>query len=92
MQQYLQTVYQWLPTASIDPGLLVQDDMLAQHLAGGAAAMGLGSDPLAAATGLEKTLHVDPNNTPGRDSQEGFYQIPMTQVCLRKHILLDLAN
>lgn len=92
MQQYLRRVYQWLPTASIDPALLVQDDMLAQHLAGGAAVVGHGPDPLAAAKGLEKTLRVDPNNTPGRDSLEGFYQIPMTQVRLQEHMLLNLAN
>lgn len=91
MQQYLERVYKWLPTASIDPALIVQDDTLAQHLAGGAAVMGLGPDPPAAATGLEKTLRVDPNDTPGRDSLEGFYPIPMTQVRLRRHILLDLS-
>lgn len=79
MQKYLKRVYEWQPTGPTDPAILLSDTMLVQHLAGGAAVMGLGPDPLAAATGLAGTLLVDPNNTPGRDSLEGFYQIPLIQ-------------
>lgn len=81
MQQYLTRVYEWQPTGPTDAGILLKDNMLVQHLAGGAAVMGLGPDPLAAVTGLAQTLLVDPNSAPGRDSLEGFYQIPLIQVC-----------
>ncbi|KXT01638.1 hypothetical protein AC578_8009 [Pseudocercospora eumusae] len=79
MQKYLAKVYEWQPTGPTDPGILLKDNMLVQHLAGGAAVMGVGPDPLAAVTGLGQTLLIDPNNTPGRDSLEGFYQIPLIQ-------------
>lgn len=79
MQKYLAEVYEWQPVAPADPAILLKDTMLVQHLAGGAAVMGIGPDPLAAVTGLGGTLLVDPNNTPGRDSLEGFYQIPLIQ-------------
>lgn len=79
MNQYLKKIYEWQPVSPTDPGILLKDNMLVQHLAGGAAVMGVGPDPLAAGAGLAGTLLVDPNNTPGRDSLEGFYQIPLIQ-------------
>lgn len=79
MQKYLAKVYEWQPTGPTDPAILLKDLQLVQHLAGGAAVMGVGPDPLAAVSGLAGTLLVDPNNTPGRDSLEGFYQIPLIQ-------------
>lgn len=79
MNKYLAKVYEWQSTGPADPAILLKDTMLVQHLAGGAAVMGVGPDPLAAVTGLAGTLLVDPNNTPGRDSLEGLYQIPLIQ-------------
>lgn len=79
MAQYLAKVYEWQPTGPTDPTILLKDLMLVQHLAAGAAVVSEGPDPLAAVTGLAQTLLVDPNNTPGRDSREGFYQIPLIQ-------------
>lgn len=79
MQKYLDKVYEWQPTGPTDPAILLKDLQLVQHLAGGAAVMGFGPDPLAAVSGLAGTLLVDPNGASGRDSREGFYQIPLIQ-------------
>ncbi|CAK1364015.1 Oxygen-dependent choline dehydrogenase [Cercospora beticola] len=78
MNKYLAKVYEWQPTGPTDPAILARDTMLVQHLAGGAAVMGVGPDPIAGATGFLTAL-LDPNNTPGRDSLEGFFQIPLIQ-------------
>lgn len=79
MTQYLNKVYEWLPTEPTDPTILLEDLKLTQHLAGGAAVMGVGPDPLNAVTGLAGTLLVDPNSqtNPARDSTQGFFQIPL---------------
>ncbi|KAF2151620.1 GMC oxidoreductase [Myriangium duriaei CBS 260.36] len=86
MNQYLDKVYEWLPTEPTDPTILASDLMLTQHLVGGqnaafrcAAAVGLGPDPLNAVTALAGTLLVDPNSrvNPARDSTQGFFQIPL---------------
>lgn len=79
MNQYLNKVYEWLPTEPTDPTILLSDLKLTQHLAGGAAEMGLGPDPLSAVTGLAGTLLVDPNSqiNAARDSTQGFFQIPL---------------
>jgi choline dehydrogenase len=79
MNQYLNKAYEWLPTEPTDPSILLGDLKLTQHLAGGAAVMGVGPDPLNAVTGLGGTLLVDPNSqtNPARDSTQGFFQIPL---------------
>ncbi|KAH9218078.1 hypothetical protein DL95DRAFT_490668 [Leptodontidium sp. 2 PMI_412] len=79
MNKYLNKVYEWQPTQPTDPTILLSDLKLTQHLAGGAAVMGVGPDPLNAVTGLTGTLLVDPNgrSNPARDSTEGFFQIPL---------------
>ena len=79
MVQYLNKVYTWLPTEPTDPTILLNDLTLGQHLAGGAAVMGVGPDPLNAITGLAGTLAIDPNSelNPARDSTQGFFQIPL---------------
>lgn len=48
-----------------------------QHLAAGAAVQGVGPEPLDTVTGLAQLLLANPNTTPGRDSLQGFYQIPL---------------
>ncbi|PNS20620.1 Cellobiose dehydrogenase [Sphaceloma murrayae] len=77
----LNKVYQWLPTAPTDPTILLSDLPLTQHLAGGAAVMGVGPSPVDAVTGLAGTLLVDPNSrlNPARDATQGFFQIPLIQ-------------
>ncbi|KAL9080418.1 MAG: hypothetical protein Q9157_000803 [Trypethelium eluteriae] len=99
MDQYLDKVYEWLPTEPTDPTILLNDTMLTQHLAGGAAVMGVGPDPLNAVTGLANTLLNDPNNraNPARDSTQGFYQIPLimnagTRTAVREHIQSTVAQ
>lgn len=79
MSQYLDRVYEWQPTEPTDPTILLSDLKFTQHLAAGAAVMGVGPDPLAAVSGLAGTLLVDPNSRliPNRDSLEGFFQIPL---------------
>jgi choline dehydrogenase len=79
MVQYLNKVYEWLPTEPTDPTILLDDFKLVQHLAGGAALMGVGPEPVNAITGLAGTLLVDPNSelNPERDSTQGFFQIPL---------------
>ncbi|PBP28084.1 alcohol dehydrogenase, partial [Diplocarpon rosae] len=79
MNQYLDKVYQWLPTQPTDPTILLKDLKLTQHLVGGAAVMGEGPTPINAVSGLAKTLLVDPNSrlNPARDSTEGLFQIPL---------------
>ncbi|KAI9662910.1 MAG: hypothetical protein M1821_007957 [Bathelium mastoideum] len=79
MQQYLEKVYEWLPTEPTDPTIVAGDLMLAQHLVGGAATIGVGPDPIDAVTGLGNLLLNDPNSqtNPARDSTEGFFQIPL---------------
>lgn len=75
---YLNKVYQWQPTEPTDPTIVTRDIMLTKHLAGGAAEVGLGPTPINAVTGLANLLLVSPNGgLPGRDSKEGFYQIPL---------------
>ena len=78
MQQYLNKVYEWQPVAPTDPTILARDPMLTQHLVAGARAAGVGPTGLDQLTGLGSLL-LDPNNTPGRDSLEGFFQIPLIQ-------------
>lgn len=78
MQQYLDKVYEWQPVGPTDPAILARDPMLVQHLLAGARAGGVGPDVLNQLTGLGSLL-LDPNNTPGRDSLEGFFQIPLIQ-------------
>ncbi|CZR67510.1 related to choline dehydrogenase [Phialocephala subalpina] len=79
MNQYLDKVYEWLPVEPTDPTILLTDLKLTQHLASGAAVMGVGPDPVSAVTGLANTLLNDPNSrlNPARDSSEGFFQIPL---------------
>jgi choline dehydrogenase len=79
MNKYLDRVYEWQPHEPTDPSILLSDLKLSQHLAGGAAVMGIGPDPLNGITGLANALLNDPNNRllPARDSLEGFYQIPL---------------
>jgi len=79
MNQYLNKVYEWLPVEPTDPTILLSDLKLTQHLASGAAVMGVGPDPVSAVTGLTQTLLVDPNSrlNPARDSTQGFFQIPL---------------
>ncbi|KAF8850483.1 alcohol oxidase [Acephala macrosclerotiorum] len=79
MNQYLNKVYEWLPVEPTDPTILLTDLKLTQHLASGAAVMGVGPDPVSAVTGLANTLLNDPNSrlNPARDSTEGFFQIPL---------------
>lgn len=81
MAQYLDKVYEWLPTGPTDPSILVKDLMLTQHLVGGAAVMGVGPDPVNALSALAGTLLENPNSqtNPDRDSTQGFYQIPLIQ-------------
>ncbi|KAJ5115842.1 hypothetical protein N7456_000190 [Penicillium angulare] len=80
MNRYLQKVYEWLPTEPTDPTILVNDLALAQQYVGGAAASGIGPDPIDAVTGLVNLLANDPNSeiNPARDSTEGFFQVPLT--------------
>ena len=80
MEKYLQRVYEWLPTEPTDPTILVNDLALAQHYVGGAAAAGVGPDPVNAVDGLSNLLLHDPNSqvSPARDSTEGFFQVPLT--------------
>ncbi|KAK5166483.1 uncharacterized protein LTR77_008026 [Saxophila tyrrhenica] len=70
--------YDWQVTMPSDPTILVRDIKLAKHLLGGAAQVGLGFSPVSALTGLGEALLVSPNGGyPGRDSAEGFFQIPL---------------
>lgn len=80
MSQYLQKVYEWLPTEPTDPTILVNDLALAQQYVAGAAAAGIGPDPIDAVTGLVNLLANDPNSeiNPARDSTQGFFQVPLT--------------
>lgn len=80
MAQYLNKVYEWLPVQPTDPTILLTDLKLTQHLAAGAALMGVGPDPLAAVTELVGTLLINPNSqvNPFRDSEQGFFQVPLT--------------
>ena len=93
MDQYLDKVYEWLPTEPTDPTILLDDLTLTQHLAAGAAVEGVGPDPLNAVTGLANTLLNDPNSriNPARDSTQGFFQIPLimkagTRTAVREYI------
>ncbi|TVY19959.1 Oxygen-dependent choline dehydrogenase [Lachnellula arida] len=99
MNQYLDKVYEWLPTEPTDPTILLNDTMLTQHLVGGAAVMGVGPDPLNAITGLANTLLNDPNSqlNPARDSTQGFFQIPLimkngTRTAVRDFIVSTVAQ
>ncbi|KAK6579637.1 hypothetical protein PZA11_007873 [Diplocarpon coronariae] len=80
MSQYLDKVYQWLPTQPTDPTILLRDLKLTQHLVGAAAVMGGGPDPINALSGLTTTLLADPNSrvNAARDSTTGLFQIPLT--------------
>ncbi|KAF2717987.1 GMC oxidoreductase [Polychaeton citri CBS 116435] len=79
MNKYLDKVYEWLVTMPTDPTILLNDLMLSQHLAGGAAVEGVLIDPAAGVTGLANALLNDPNSrlNPARDSSQGFSQIPL---------------
>lgn len=79
MNQYLDKVYEWLSPHATDITILRRDNMLIQHLAGGAAVMGVGPDPVNALTALGGTVLLDPNSrtNPLRDSTQGFFQIPL---------------
>lgn len=80
MRQYYDKVYEWQPVASTDPIILLRDTALIKHLAGGASVQGVDLPVVNTATGLLNALLVNPNNDlPGRDSAEGFYQIPLIQ-------------
>jgi choline dehydrogenase len=89
MQQYLSKLYEWLPTNPTDPTILAKDLQFVQHVSAGAAVMGLGPTPLNAVTGLAGLLQ-DPNaRVPGRDSAEGYFQIPMIQVNGQRRAVRD---
>ncbi|KAI7218936.1 glucose-methanol-choline oxidoreductase-like protein [Hortaea werneckii] len=74
-------VHSWQPVHPTDPTILARDLVLTRHLLGGAATKGLTSLPVVdGLTGILPTLLVDPNGDfPGRDSKEGFFQIPLIQ-------------
>ena len=97
MAQYLSRVYEWQPTGPTDPTILTRDLMLAQHLVSGAAVTGQGPTPIDALLGLGQLLLQSPNaETPSRDSQEGFFQIPLTQQGGARHsvreFIVDTVN
>lgn len=93
MDRYLDEMYEWLPVQPTDPTILLQDLKLAQHLAGGAAVMGIGPDPIAALPALAKTLLIDPNmRVPGRDSKKGLFQIPLTAKNARRTSVRDFIE
>lgn len=94
MDQYLDKIYEWLPTEPTDPTILLSDLKLTQHLVGGAAVMGVGPTPLNAVTGLAGTLLVDPNSrlNPTRDSAEGLFQIPLIMKDGRRTAVRDFIT
>ena len=61
MNQYRQKVQDWLVTEPTDPTILVNDLPLTQQFLGGAAAAGVGPDPVNAVTGLVNLLLDDPS-------------------------------
>lgn len=78
MAQYLQAVYEWLPTEPTDPSILDGDLQLVQQLAGGAGVISPGLDLLKPVVGLGNALLNDPNKpVPDRDSTQGSYPIPL---------------
>lgn len=93
MQQYYTKVYEWQPNEPTDPTILLRDTKLIKHLAGGATVQGIGPEPLNTATGLGNALLNNPNNPlPGRDSAQGFYNIPLimqdgTRISVRASVL-----
>ena len=93
MNQYLDRVYEWQPTAPTDPTIVLRDLMLTQHLAAGAAVQGLGPDPISAITGLGNLLLNDPNaRRPGRDGAEGFFPIPLIQQGGARHSVREFIT
>ena len=75
---YLSRVYEWQTVQATDPTIVTRDITFSKHLLGGAAEMGVGPSPLDGVTGLAALLLVSPNGgEPGRDSQPGFFQIPL---------------
>ncbi|KAL8243704.1 hypothetical protein R6Q59_009962 [Mikania micrantha] len=78
MQQYYQKVNEWQPTEPTDPTIILRDSKLIKHLSGGATELGVGPPPLSTGSGLLNVLLNNPNNpVPGRDSAQGFYNIPL---------------
>jgi len=94
---YLAKVYEWQNVQATDPTIITHDLTLTKHLLGGAAECGVGPDPVNAITGLANLLLVSPNGgEPGRDSQQGFYQVPLimnsgARQAVRDHIM-DTVN
>jgi choline dehydrogenase len=79
MEKYVEKVYEWLHVEATNPGIVLEDLALAQHMCAGAAEAGWGVEPLRAMTGLGGLLVESPNGyrDPRRDSKEGFFQIPL---------------
>jgi choline dehydrogenase len=87
---YLSRVYEWQTTQATDPTIVTHDITLSKHLLGGAAEMGVGPSPLNAIPGLTTLLLTSPNGgQPGRDSQEGFYQVPLIMNGGARHAVRD---
>ncbi len=90
---YLGRVYGWQNVQATDPTIITHDTTLTKHLLGGAAEVGVGPDPVNAVTGLANLLLISPNGgQPGRDSQQGFYQVPLimngrARQAVRDHIM-----
>jgi choline dehydrogenase len=98
MDQYLDKVYEWLPTQPTDPTLLLQDLPLAQHLVGGARSSGADVPVLTPLVQLANLLLQSPNNrlNPSRDATEGFFQVPLimkdgTRMAVREYIQRTVA-
>ncbi|KAF2745594.1 GMC oxidoreductase [Sporormia fimetaria CBS 119925] len=79
MNKYLDRVYQWQTAMPTDPTILLRDLPLAQHLIGGASALGLSIPLLTPLVNLGNALLNSPNNrlNPARDVTPGFFQIPL---------------
>ncbi|KAL9939938.1 hypothetical protein V8E36_000643 [Tilletia maclaganii] len=79
MKQFENTIARWLKVGPTDPTILVRDLSLTQQYLAGAAAAGVGPDPLNAVGGLLNLLLNDPNNnSDDRDSAPGYFQVPLT--------------
>lgn len=80
MLQYYSKVDEWQPVNPTDPTIVLRDLKLARHLAAGAQVQGVQLPLVDTVTGLAELLAVDPNSRlPGRDSIQGFFQIPLIQ-------------
>jgi choline dehydrogenase len=89
MWQYLDRAQEWIPTTPVDPSLFMQDKQYVQQIDAGAKVMGVGPSSRDALSAFPSLLKNPNSRTPGRDAEQGFFDVPLITKNGARHAVRD---